>query len=465
MIRPLPHNLEAEQGLLGTILVRNSVLDTIDPPAPGDFYNPGHARLFSEIKSRIEASKSVTHVGLKLFADEDPDLRQVGGGEYVSSLVSSLITSTNAAEYSRTIIDLAKRRELIRIAREIEDHAYTEDADPLIETAAAELTSIADRSGKDLIDMNTAAINVVSNLESIIAGDPKVNGIKSGLTDLDKLTNGFFRGNLIILAGRPGMGKSAMAGSVAVNMAQNNIGVGVFSLEMTAEEWVSRIIASKSGVPADKQLSQNISKQEIADIRDAAEQVSKLPIYFRDDAGLTVARIQSHARAMKRKGVKLLIIDHLGLIAPSKRNTGNRVQDLTEITGALKAMAKTLDMPVVVLSQLNRAVEGRDDKRPQLFDLRDSGSIEQDADVILFLYRDEYYAIREEPKDGDRNFSSHLADWHDRMSRVKNKAELIIAKQRMGQAGKTVHLFFDAAKCQFRNLANVVSYQDYRNGA
>lgn len=465
MIRPLPHNLEAEQGLIGTILVRNSVLDAIDPPSPGDFYHPGHARLYSEIKSRIEANKTVTHVGLKLFADEDPDLKQAGGGEYVSGLVSSLITSTNAAEYSRTIIDLAKRRELIRIARDIEDHAYVEDADPLIEMAAAELTSIADRSGKDFVDMHTAAVNVVSNLEAILSGDPKVIGIKSGLTDLDKLTNGFFRGNLVILAGRPGMGKSALAGTIAVNIAQNNVGVGVFSLEMTAEEWVSRIVAAKSGVPADKHLSKDISKQEISDIRDAAEQVSKLPIYFRDDAGLTVARIQSHARAMKRKGVKLLIIDHLGLIAPSKRNTGNRVQDLTEITGALKAMAKTLDMPVIVLSQLNRAVEGRDDKRPQLFDLRDSGSIEQDADVILFLYRDEYYAVREEPKDGDRNFSSHLADWHDRMSRVKNKAELIIAKQRMGQAGKTVHLFFDAAKCQFRNLANVVSYQDYRNGA
>ena len=468
--RTPPHNIEAEQALLGAILVNNDAFDRVSDFLRAEHFSEELHRRIYEIGSQlIRAGKIATPVVLKSYVG-DHDL---GGGmttaKYLARLAAEATTIINAAHYGRTVHDLALRRDLIVIGEEIVNTAYDAppDVEPRgqIEEAERKLYAIAE-SGQFAGGFQTfgeAVVSAVTMAANAYNREGHLSGIATGLTDLDAKMGGLQASDLIIIAGRPGMGKTALATNIAFNIARayrsetqddgttrttNGGIVGFFSLEMSSEQLATRILAEQSGVPSYKIRRGAITEGDFQRISDAATEMQRLPLYIDQTGGISVAQLVARARRLKRqRGLDVLVVDYLQLLSGSK-GKDNRVQEITEITTGLKALAKELNVPVVALSQLSRQVESRDDKRPQLSDLRESGSIEQDADIVMFVFREEYYLKNKQPREGSEEFIK----WQNEMERAHGRAEVIIGKQRHGPTG-TVELAFEDEVTRFSNLA------------
>ncbi|MGE3873924.1 MAG: replicative DNA helicase, partial [Parvibaculaceae bacterium] len=420
--RSPPHNIEAEQSLLGAILVNNEACDRVSSFLdPAHFFEAVHARIYEAAATLIRAGKLASPVTLKTYFERDETLKEIGGAQYLARLAAAATTIINAEEYGRAIYELAQRRRLIDIGSEIVNTSFDTPVDmsarDLIETAEQSLYEIAEtgKYGQGFQVFGKALTEAVDMAANAYQRDGGLSGISAGLRDLDEKMGGLQASDLIILAARPAMGKTSLATNVAYHVAKNYKAdhqpdgsvrildggvVGFFSLEMSQEQLATRIIAEQSGISSERIRRGKISEEEFHRIVEVSRELQALPLYIDATGGLTIAQVAARARRLKRqRGLGLLIVDYLQLLAGSaKRASEGRVQEVTEITVGLKALAKELKVPIVALSQLSRQVENRDDKRPQLADLRESGSIEQDADVVLFIYREEYYLGRTEPR-------------------------------------------------------------------
>ena len=465
-----PHNVEAEQALLGAILVNNEAFDRVsDFLLPEHFSQEIHQRIFEVTAKLVRGGKIATPITLKTFLG-DHDLGGITVPQYLARLASEATTIINAADYGRMIYDLAVRRGLITIGEEIVNVAFDAPVDhsprEQIEAAERQLYAIAEsgRAEGGFQTFSMALTTAIDVAAKAYERDGKLSGISTGMIDMDKSLGGLQKSDLVVLAGRPAMGKTSLATNIAFNIAKayrsetrpdgtletvNGGIVGFFSLEMSAEQLATRIIAEQSGVASYKIRRGDVTDDDFHRVTEAARQMQHVPFYIDQTGGISIAQLTARARRLKRqRGLDLLVIDYLQLLSGSKSGgQSNRVQELTEITTGLKALAKELAVPVIALSQLSRQVENRDDKRPQLSDLRESGSIEQDADVVMFVYREEYYLKGKQPREGTEEFTAWLAD----MERAHGKAEVIIGKQRHGPTG-TVELQFDAEVTRFSDL-------------
>ena len=466
----LPHNIEAEQQLLGAILTNNDVYDRIAALVkPDHFFDPVHQRIFERAAARIQKNALASPVTLKPFFDDDAGLKELGGPAYLVRLAGAAISAYAARDYAQMIYDLAVRRELIALGRDISAKAakveiHSEPREQIIEAEQRLYKlgeqGVAERGFQSFLKAVTDAVNMAN---AAYQRDGGLAGISTGLIDLDKKLGGLHPSDLLILAGRPSMGKTSLATNIAFNIAKaykrgiTHEGiegaveggvVGFFSLEMSAEQLAARILSEASEVPSEQIRRGDMTEAEFRRFVEAAKALESCPLYIDDTPALPISQVAARARRLKRThGLDLLIIDYLQLLKGTSKE--NRVQEVSEITQALKAIAKELNIPVVALSQLSRQVESREDKRPQLSDLRESGSIEQDADVVMFVYRDEYYKEREKP--GDHELDK-MAQWQSVMEQVHGKAEVIIGKQRHGPIG-SVELSFEGRFTRFGNLA------------
>jgi len=470
--RSAPHNIEAEQSVLGAILVNNDAFYRVsDFLEPKHFYEPIHQTIYETSASLIRMGKIATPVTLKTFLPAETDLGGMTVGQYLARLAAEATTIINTQDYGRTIYDLSLRRDLIGIGEDMVNVAYDAPVDFLpraqIEDAERRLYELAETGRYDggfqrFAQALTVAVDMAAKA---FQRDGKLSGIATGLRDLDTKMGGLQPSDLIIIAGRPGMGKTSLATNIAYNIARahraelqadgtmktvNGGIVGFFSCEMSAEQLATRIIAERTGISSSSIRRGGISEADFEKIRDYSIELQSLPFYVDETGGLSISQLTARARRLKRqKGLDLIVIDYIQLLSGSgKRGNDNRVQEVTEITTSLKALAKELNVPVVALSQLSRQVESRDDKRPQLSDLRESGSIEQDADVVLFVYREEYYLANKEPRPGTPEHEK----WQLDMGLAHGKAEVIIGKQRHGPTG-TVDLQFDGSVTRFSDLS------------
>jgi replicative DNA helicase len=468
--KEIPHNLEAEQALLGAILVNNDVMEKVqDFLKPEHFANGAHNKIYAACETMISKGQLVTPVTLKPFFEKDKMLEEVGGGKYLAKLAASAITIINAVDYGLLIYDLAVRRNLIDLGTEIVNKAYEFDVDETskeqIEEAERQLYSMAENGAteggfKDFFKSATAAVNIIS---AALRRKGDLAGVTTGFESINRKIGGLHKSDLIIIAGRPAMGKTALATNIAFNAARawkhdkelgvpddENKGavVGFFSLEMSSDQLASRILAEQTGMSSQNMRQGKLTQEEFNRLARTATELEGLPLHIDDTPGLTIGALRTRARRLQRqKGLGLVIVDYLQLL----RGTGikgkgieNRVQEISEITRGLKALAKELSIPVVALSQLSRAIESRDNKRPLLSDLRESGTIEQDADMVTFVYRPEYYHNQREP---DAGTADHMA-WLEEGEKLLGLAEFIIGKQRHGPTG-TVELRFEAEITKF----------------
>ncbi|MDJ0628940.1 MAG: replicative DNA helicase [Rhodobacter sp.] len=466
----MPHSIEAEQQLLGAILTNNDTYDRISAlVGPQHFYDPVHARIFEVAAARIAKNALASPVTLKAFLEDDEGLKELGGPAYLARLAGAAISSFAARDYAQMIYDLAIRRELIRLGQDISTKAAkvevtSEPKEQIVEAEQA-LYKLgeqgqADSGFQSFLKAVTDAVNVAN---AAYQRDGGLAGLASDLTDLDKKLGGLHRSDLLILAGRPSMGKTSLATNIAFNIARrykrgqlpdgsdgavDGGVVGFFSLEMSAEQLAARILSEASEVPSEQIRRGDMTETEFRRFVEAAKTLEACPLYIDDTPALPISQLAARARRLKRThGLDALFVDYLQLVRPASAKD-SRVNEVSEITQGLKAIAKELDIPVVALSQLSRQVEQREDKRPQLADLRESGSIEQDADVVMFVFREEYYKEREKP--GDHDLEA-MAKWQEDMEKLHGRAELIIGKQRHGPIG-TVDLAFEGRFTRFSNL-------------
>jgi replicative DNA helicase len=478
-ITTAPHNLEAEQALLGSILFDNAAYERLsDRLQPRHFFEPFHQRLFAAIEAFIRKGQLAEPIVLMERFRRDPAFEELGGLRYLADLVDRAPPAANAADYARVIYDLAIRRDLIRIGGEIsvsaQQDAETEARDQ-IEAAEQQLYGLAENgeASSGFQSFADALQGAVEMAAEAFSRDGGLAGVSTGLIDLDQKLGGLHPSDLLILAGRPSMGKTALATNIAYHVARNyawepqpdgsrktvNGGVvAFFSLEMSAEQLAMRILADASGVSSDRLRKGEIDQGEFGRVRDAALEIQESPLFIDATGGLSIAKLAARARRLKRSsGLDLIVVDYLQLLTTGGdgvRATDNRVQEVSQITMGLKALAKELSLPILALSQLSRQVEQREDKRPQLSDLRESGSIEQDADAVMFVYRESYYKGRAEPREGT---PEHLA-WQEEMDQIRHVAEVIIGKQRHGPIG-TVKLSFNEDTTKFGNLARDGRYE------
>lgn len=449
----IPHNIEAEQALLGAILLNNDLLDRVaDTLEPGHFYDPLHGEIFRRIIQVSSKGRAANPITLKdFFADEAP-LGSITVSQYLGKLVASTV-SLDVRSYAETILNLSHRRNLILIGEDIRDAALEGHSDltpkELIEDAEAKLFEIAETGNVSGPTHVSHALKLSYESAKAAYYNNGVVGISTGISSIDKRMGGLKNSDLIILAARPAMGKTALICNITKNTTMENIPAGFFSLEMSKDQLATRWISDFTGISSSDIKEGHTTEQQLKEVEEAYQFLSDLPLVIDDTGGLSIASLSQRARRMKRKhGIKLLVVDYLQLMC-GVRSHGNRTQEITEITTGLKALAKELNIPIIALSQLSRNVESRDDKRPQLSDLRESGSIEQDADIVLFLYREEYYLAKEEP--GQDNIDKYV-DWQAKMSKCCNKAEIIIGKHRHGSTGK-INLHFDAKTTKFSDLS------------
>ncbi len=470
--RTAPHNIEAEQSVLGAILVNNDAFYRVsDFLEPKHFFEPIHQTIYETASSLVRAGKIATPVTLKTFLPADTDLGGMTVGQYLARLAAEATTIINAHDYGRTIYELALRRDLIGIGTDMVNVAFDAPVDfaprAQIEDAERRLYELAESGRYDggFQRFSQALTVAVDMAAKAFQRDGKLSGIATGLRDLDVKMGGLQPSDLVIIAGRPGMGKTALATNISYNVAKahraevqadgtmksvNGGIVGFFSCEMSAEQLATRILAEQTGIASSTIRRGGITETDFEKIRDYSIELQSLPLYVDETGGLSISQLTARARRLKRqKGLDLLVVDYIQLLQGSgKRGNDNRVQEVTEITTSLKALAKELNVPIIALSQLSRQVESRDDKRPQLSDLRESGSIEQDADVVMFVFREEYYLANKEPRAGTPEYEK----WQLDMSLVHGKAEVIIGKQRHGPTG-TVELQFEASLTRFGDLA------------
>ena len=478
--RAAPHNIEAEQALLGAILVNNEALYRVsDFLEPQHFFEPVHQQIYDISRSLIRTGKLASPVTLKTFLPAEVDIAGLTVAQYLARLAAEATTIINAVDYGRTVYDLAIRRDLIKIGEDMVNVAFDAPVDfaprEQIEDAEKRLYDLAEigRYGGGFQKFESALTTAVDMAARAYQRDGKLSGLATGLRDLDTKMGGLQPSDLIIVAGRPGMGKTALATNIAYNVARSWRGevradghidtvnggiVGFFSLEMSAEQLATRIIAEQAEVPSEKIRKGELISSDFDKVLSVSHELEHLNFFIDDTPALSIAALRTRARRLKRThGLGLLVVDYLQLLSPSGKNRqDNRVQEVSVITRGLKTLAKELDVPVLALSQLSRAVEQREDKRPQLADLRESGSIEQDADVVMFVYREEYYLTRSEPtrraEESDQRFNERHEGWRQRCEQTYGKAEVIVAKQRHGPTG-IVRLSFEGQFTKFGNLA------------
>ncbi len=484
--RRQPASIETEQALLGAILVNNeayheasAVLD------PEHFFDPLHQRLFATIGKIIEMGRIASPLSVAPYLENDVVLREVGGPNYLAVMAAAATSSVGAGQYAQTIFDLAVRRGLIGIGEAMTTRAFDGDIDdePQAQIVEAEqsLYELSEKGkyGAGAKDFASALERALTNADAAFRRDGGLSGLATDFTDVDRRLGGLQKSDLIILAGRPGMGKTSFATNMAFNVArafragQDATGketvesggrVLFFSLEMAADQLATRMLAEQAMVPSHKIRDGSITRDDFGRLTDAVSEIQHIPLHIDDTGGLSISALASRARRMARKpGLDLIIIDYVQLLQGSgRKRSENRVQEMTEITTSLKALAKELSVPIIALSQLSRAVESRDDKRPQLADLRESGSIEQDADIVMFIFREEYYHDQKRPGGtdeadahlytSDADVQDKLAKWQEKKDRIANLAEVIVAKHRHGPTG-VVTLHFDPEITRFHNYA------------
>lgn len=464
----MPHSIEAEQQLLGAILTNNDIFDRVASVINSShFYDPVHARIYEVAAARIAKNNLASPVTLKAFLEDDEGLKELGGPAYLARLAGAAISAFAAKDYAQMIYDMAIRRELIGLGQTIADRAtkmdVTEEPREQIVQAEQALYKLSEQGKTDsgFVSFLKAVTEAVQTANAAYQRDGGLAGVSTGLVDLDSKLGGLHPSDLLILAGRPSMGKTSLATNIAFNVAkaykkgirpdgtegavEGGI-VGFYSLEMSSEQLAARILSEASEVPSQQIRRGDMTEQEFRRFVDAAKALEACPLYIDDTPALPIAQLAARARRLKRThGLDVLIIDYLQLC---RGTAENRVQEIGEISMGMKAIAKELNIPVIALSQLSRTVESRDDKRPQLSDLRESGSIEQDADVVMFVFREEYYKEREKPGEHDLE---RMAAWQEEMERLHARAEVIIGKQRHGPIG-TVDLSFEAQFTRFGNL-------------
>ena len=477
-VAAMPHNLEAEQALLGCLMFDNGAFERLSDRLRGShFYEPFHQRLYESIEDHIRQGLLAEPTILMERFKQDPAFQEFGGLRYLADLVDRAPPAANALDYARVVYDLALRRELIRIGGDIIREAPEPERPAIdqIEQAEQSLYSLAEtgKPSSGFVSFAEALKGAVQMAGEAYQREGKLAGLATHLDDLDQKLGGLYPSDLLILAGRPSMGKTALATNIAFNVARNyrweptpdgrkTVSGGVvafFSLEMSAEQLAMRILADASGVSSDRLRKGEIDASDFGKVRDAAIEIGESPLFIDATGGLSISKLAARARRLKRAehGLDVIIVDYLQLVTTGDSGgQKNRVQEISEITGGLKALAKELNVPIIALSQLSRQVEAREDKRPQLSDLRESGSIEQDADVVMFVYRESYYLGRTEPKEGTEE---HLK-WQEDMDRLRHQAEVVIGKQRHGPIG-IVKLSFDEDTTRFGNLARDGRYSGY----
>lgn len=467
----IPVSLDAEQAILGAVLFDNEIFYRASSFLKGEhFYDPVHRLIYEACGDLINSGRLASPVALDTFLASSSGYAEAGGKKYLEQLAANVPSTTGAIDYARIVFDLSVCRGLMSIGSEMVDRAKVSTLDDhpsrQLEDAEQALYSLAEtgKYGGGFKTFRSAITDAIELANAAVKRDGGLAGVAAGLRDLDRMMGGLHPSDLIILAGRPSMGKTSLATNIAVNAAQayraekqpdgtikpiEGAVVGLFSLEMSAEQLATRIISETARVPSEKIRRGEVDKEQFDQIYHAARNLEKLPLYIDDTGGISIAQLAARARRLKRQhGLGLLVVDYLQLLTGSGRRNDGRVQEITEISQGLKALAKELEVPVIALSQLSRQVEARDDKRPQLADLRESGSIEQDADVVLFVFREKYYLSRSEPREG----SEEHAKWMARLEEVGDTAEVIIGKQRHGPIGK-VDLHFEEKFTKFSDLA------------
>jgi len=468
--RLAPHNIEAEQALLGAMLVNNDAFYRVsDFLKPEHFYESIHAQIYAVAGDMIRATKRANPITIKTFLPAEEKIGDITVTQYLARLAAEATTIINAEDYGRSIYDLATRRSLITVGEDMVNIAYDAPVDmpprQQIEDAERRLFELAETGRYDggFHDFGTAINEAIDLAGAAYQRDGGLSGVATGLQAMDVRMGGLQRSDLIVLAGRPAMGKTALATNIAFNIANEYRGdvnpdgsnqaidggiVGFFSLEMSAEQLATRIISEQTEVSSSKIRRGEITEADFEKLSYCAQEMQKIPLFIDQTGGISIAQLAARARRLKRqRGLDVMIIDYIQLMQGSSHSKNNRVQEITEITTGLKALAKELQIPIIALSQLSRQVENRDDKRPQLSDLRESGSIEQDADVVLFVYREEYYLERMEPKEG----SDEWMKWELAMNEAKGRAEIIVAKQRHGPTG-SAKLAFQGQFTRFSDL-------------
>jgi replicative DNA helicase len=478
-LREPPHNFEAEQALLGAILINNAAYQRVaEFLRPEHFADPLHGKLFDSLSRLIERGQVVSAVTLKTYVEQDEDMKAAGGATYLARLAAASVHVIDATAFGQAVHDLYLRRQLIELGEGVVNGAFGGDVDETalnqIETAEKKLYDLASSGQTEggFKPFRVALTEATVAAEAAYHRVGQLTGVASGLFQLDQLLGGLHRSDLIILAGRPSMGKTALATNIAFNAARayreeivdgkpkavDGAVVGFFSLEMSSEQLATRMLAEQAEVPSEKIRKGELISSDFDRVLSVSHELEHLNFFIDDTPALSIAALRTRARRLKRThGLGVLVVDYLQLLSPSGKNRqDNRVQEVSEITRGLKTLAKELDVPVLALSQLSRAVEQREDKRPQLSDLRESGSIEQDADVVMFVYREEYYLTRSEPtrraEESDQRFNERHEGWRQRCEQTYGKAEVIVAKQRHGPTG-IVRLSFEGQFTKFGNLA------------
>src|SRR3954447_20736995 len=479
----LPQNVEAEAALLGALMIDNRLVEDIQLKLkPHHFFEPLHGRIYESILRLTDSNRIANPVTLKPLFEADEGMKEVGGPSYLAQLTGSGAAVIGARDFATQIYDLALLRALVGVGRELVEGGLhkSEDVAPLaqIERAETELYRVAEEGGADgkAKSFGEASKEALQLAEKALNSGGHLSGITTGLDSLNGKIGGLHKSDLVIVAGRPGMGKSSLATNIAFSAAKRLLqdqedgtepaksagtAVALFSLEMSADQLATRVLAEQSGISSENLRMGRISQAEFRSLARAAAELQSLPLYIDDTPGLTIAALRARARRLKRqKGIGVVIVDYLQLLQGSGKGSAgdNRVQEISEISRGLKQLAKELDLPVIGVSQLSRAVEQREDKRPQLSDLRESGSIEQDADIVLFVYREDYYFASKQPADDHPDFPK----WKDDMARAYGLAEVIVAKQRHGATGK-IRLKFDSCTTKFSDAVDDGSLPEIRS--
>ena len=457
-----PSNLEAEQALIGSILVNNDIIDEISTIVNSStFYDPAHIKIFEVIESLNNKGMIANPITLKNFFEKDNMLNEVGGTEYLVKLTRFSSSAKQAIDYAKIIHEMYLRRQLVQISDQLSvdtlnANSQEQNAENIIENTEKSLFDLAERGSfsQSFLKFNQALDQTIEMATLAMQSDHGIVGVPTGLTDLDEKLGGLHKSDLVILAGRPSMGKTALATNIAYNAAQHiskrqeKSSIAFFSLEMSSEQLSTRILSEQARIKSDDIRRGKVTEEEINRYIETSRNIYNLPLYIDETPAITIATLSNRARRIKRLfGLSMVVVDYIQLMRASTNKNDNRVQEISEITQGLKALAKELSVPVLALSQLSRAVEQRDDKQPQLADLRESGSIEQDADVVMFVYREAYYLERKQPKLG----SIEHAEWQSKMNDVNGLADIILGKQRHGPTG-TVKVEFEGIYTKFKDL-------------
>ena len=457
-----PANLEAEQALLGSILVNNDIIDEVSTIiTPSVFYDPGHIKIYEVIQNLNNKGMIANPITLKNFFEKDNMLNEVGGTEYLVKLTRFSGSTKQAVDYAKIIHEMYLRRELVLISNKLSSDTINasleeQNAESIIEDTEKSLFDLAERGSfsRSFLKFNQALDQTIQMATQAMQNDQGIVGVPTGLTDLDEKLGGLHKSDLIIIAGRPSMGKTALATNIAYNAAQNILkqqeksSVAFFSLEMSSEQLSTRILSEQAKIKSDDIRRGKVTEEEINRYIETSRNIYNLPLFIDETPAITIATLCNRARRIKRLfGLNLIVVDYIQLMRSNLNKNEGRVQEISEITQGLKALAKELSVPVLALSQLSRAVEQRDDKQPQLADLRESGSIEQDADVVMFVYRESYYLERKQPKLG----SIEHAEWQSKMNDVNGLADIILGKQRHGPTG-TIKVEFEGIYTKFKDL-------------